>query len=354
MSEIHDLVRRLGKAEAKTELVGNIEGNADLPTPTRLRLAAEMADRVEKAAAIMADDSSAFNISYSGFCILGLPHKQLSSVKDSWERCSADGRFSLSIEPGRLRLGGKQIDFGVPYGSKARLILLYLQTQAMLSKSREVRLGSSLYDWLGRMGIPVGGSTYKAVKEQANRISAAKLAFSWNGDKGGHKYDGFERDSIIRRGVIFSDDDASADHRQPRLWEDVVVLSETFYNALESHPVPVSEAAIRAISNESWAIDAYIWLSYRLHSLKKPTLVTWSDLRDQFGPGESYKKLSAFKAKFTPVLHSALAVYPEAKVDMETKNRMGIILYPSPSAVPYAKPQQVILPNKTDLKRFSS
>jgi hypothetical protein len=343
MGEVHDLVARLGRERAKAELVSNVMLDGSLAPRTRDRLAADIAEQVDKAAAVMQDDSSAFNISYSGFCILALPHKALPKPTDKWERTAADGRFSLLIEPGSLRIGGKHVDFGVPYGSKARLILLYLQTQAMLSKSREIRLGSSLYEWMGRMGIPIGGPNYRAVREQANRISAAKLAFSWEGEKGGRRYDGFERDSIVRRGVIFSDDDAIADPRQARLWEDLVVLSETFYNALEAHPVPVSEAAIRAISNESWAIDAYIWLAYRLHSLKKPTLVTWADLRDQFGPGPAYRRLSNFKMKFAPVLQSALAVYPEAKVDMESKNRMGVILHPSPPAVPQTK-MQVLLP----------
>ena len=346
MSEIHDLVARLGKDDAKFELVQRYEQDLLIPEKTRQRLAAEVADQVEKAASVMLDDSNAFNISYSGFCILALPHKALPNATDKWERVGGDGRFSLLIEPGSLRVGGKRIDYGVPYGSKARLILLYLQTQAMLNKSREIRLGSSLYNWLGRMGIPVGGANYKSVKDQANRINAAKLGFSWRGDRDGTGYDGFESDSIVRRGIIF-DDDRGIDGRQARLWDDHIVLSETFYNALQSHPVPVSEAAIRAISNESWTIDAYVWLTYRLHSLKKPTMVTWSDLRDQFGPGPAYRRLSNFKMKFTPVLQSALAVYPEAKVDLESRNKMGIILHPSPPAVAPAKLHQVRLVSGT-------
>jgi hypothetical protein len=348
MAEIHDLVARLGKEGAKAELVGRL-ADPVIPVKTRQRLAASLVEQVEKAAAMMADDTGVFNISYSGFCILALPHKALPKPTDKWERTHADGRFSLLIEPGSLRIGGKRLEFGVPFGSKARLILLYLQTQALLNRSREIRLGSSLYEWLNRMGIPVGGPNYRAVREQANRISAAKLSFSWSGERDGQRYDGFEHDSIVKRGVIFAGDEM-ADPAQPRLWEDTIVLSETFYNALESHPVPVSEAAIRAISNESWAIDAYIWLAYRLHSLEKPTLVTWANLRDQFGPGPAYQRLSNFKLKFTPVLHSALAVYPEAKVDLESKNKQGIVLYPSPPAIPQAKTHQVLLPTHAEVQ----
>jgi len=340
MAEIHDLVMRLGKDGAKSELI------ARLPDKDKERLATSLVEQVEKAAQIMLDDSNAFSISYSGFCVLALPHKALPNSTDKWERTVADGKYSLRIEPGSLRIGGNWQEFGVPFGSRARLILLYLQTQALYHNSREIRLGSSLYDWLGRMNIPVGGQAYKAVKEQSNRIRAAKLAFSMAGEKDGRSYDGFQQDFIVKSGVIFSDDDLSADPRQQRLWEDVIVLSETFFQALSAHPVPVSEAAIRAISNESWAIDCYVWLCYRLHNLKKPTLVTWADLRDQFGPSVAYRRLSNFKQKFMPVLCSALAVYPEAKVDIESKSKQGIILYPSPPAVSRDRIHAVSLPEK--------
>jgi len=55
----------------------------------------------------------------------------------------------------------------VPFGSHARLILLYLQTEALRTGSREVELGSSMRAWLFRVGIPAGGITGKSVRDQA-------------------------------------------------------------------------------------------------------------------------------------------------------------------------------------------
>ena len=37
---------------------------------------------------------------------------------------------------------------GVPYGSRARLIILYLQSEALKTQSREVELGKTLHAWL--------------------------------------------------------------------------------------------------------------------------------------------------------------------------------------------------------------
>ena len=57
------------------------------------------------------------------------------------------------------------------------MILLYLQTQAVRTGSREVALGRSMRDWMERMGLAVGGETAHALREQAARISACSLKF---------------------------------------------------------------------------------------------------------------------------------------------------------------------------------
>ena len=76
------------------------------------------------------------------------------------------------------------------------------------------------------------------------------------------------------------------------------------------------------------AIDVYIWLAYRLHSLNKPTPVSWTAIHSQFGAG--FRLVRQIKPTFTEALNLALAVYPEAHVAIEPT---GIILYPSPPAV---------------------
>ena len=62
-------------------------------------------------------------------------------------------------------------------------------------------------------------------------------------------------------------------------------LSEPFFEQLKRHPVPVEEAAIRAVNNNSMALDLYAWLAYRLHSLSGPRPITWRALNEQFGQG---------------------------------------------------------------------
>jgi len=76
------------------------------------------------------------------------------------------------------------------------------------------------------------------------------------------------------------------------------------------------------------ALDVYCWLAYRLHSLSKPTPISWTAIRQQFGAG--FRKTSHFKPSFMDNLELAHAVYPDAKLET---NEQGLILYPSPPPV---------------------
>jgi Plasmid encoded RepA protein len=83
---------------------------------------------VDIAAEVMADESQRIGISYTGFCLTSLPHKRLPD-EQTWEK--KGHRVTLWVEPGRMKARGKVVTYGVPYGARARMILLYLQTQAV-------------------------------------------------------------------------------------------------------------------------------------------------------------------------------------------------------------------------------
>ena len=130
---------------------------------------------VDIAAEVLADERQKIGISYTGFCLTSLPHKRLADDQ-IWER--KGHKVTLVVEPGALRVTRKMVKFGVPFGSRARMILLFLQTEAVRTNSREVELGRSMRSWMERLGLSVGGETARALKEQAARISACSLKFS--------------------------------------------------------------------------------------------------------------------------------------------------------------------------------
>lgn len=297
MAQIHQLILRDGVSEAR-------------------RQAATKHERalVEAAYRVLSEDAEKMGFTYSGFALTSLPHKPIQEL--FWRR--EGHKVTLLLESGRDRLG-KPV--GVPYGSYARFILLFLQSEAIRTGSREIELGRSMRVWLGTMGLSIGGTTYRLVAEQARRISSCRLQFfSSRGELEVMKHGGFVDGSITMTGV---------DTDQPALWNDRVLLNEEFYRALREHPVPVSEAGLRAIGPRSMVIDVYIWLAYRLHALTSDVSVSWPALHSQFGAG--FQLIRKFRAHFIECLELAMAAYPDARVSVDER---GLTLRPSRPAIP--------------------
>jgi len=282
-------------------------------------------DVIEAASLYLSEEESALSFAFSGWAQCALPHKRLPPDQP-WEVESA--RMRLVVEPGRRPKigdsGERGLEWvGVPFGAYARLILLYLQTQALRTGSREVELGRSWREWMLRIGIPWGGKSGRGVREQAELLSRCRLTFHLQGDG---RTTGLLNVGIVDKALFL---DEGGDGRQGRLTLETAKLSEGFYEALKRHPIPLEEAAIKALANNSAALDCYIWLAYRLHVLRAPKLVTWQALKAQHGT--AYKNLYHFKIRFAGVLALATAVYPDAHVDVVDA---GVMLKPSKPPVP--------------------
>lgn len=197
---------------------------------------------VDAAASYMASEDSSSAYLFSGWAQAALPHKRLPD--DAAWQVSTD-RVTLIVEPGRRASADGPVSVGVPYGSRARLILLYLQSQALKTGSREVSLGSSLRDWLRRMDIAPGGNSIAGVREQAERIARCRLSFQIRGANG--------KSGLVQQQVVDTAMFADAEDSSSGGFVETVQLSQTFFDQLRRHPVPVEDSAIRAISRHSVA-----------------------------------------------------------------------------------------------------
>jgi Plasmid encoded RepA protein len=273
-------------------------------------LASARSKREKKALQIamsfMADESVDPGFVHPSMCLTVLPHRA-QPADTTWERLGPYASLEVIPLPQRDR-----IYRGVPYGPKARLILLYLQEEAVKTNSRKVELGRSMRQWLLAMGVPINGKNYTTILDQARRIESSVIRFSYKNQEGTGRW----QDSIIRGSFDPFEGDGS------------VELSEGFYRALQEHPVPVAENAVRRLADTCMPLDLYLWLAYRLHALSRPTIVSWAALHAQFGA--STKELFHFKPRFRRDIDLAMAVYPGAKVDLLEG---GVRLWPSPPAV---------------------
>ncbi len=296
MGEVHQLIMKHGVEEARRQAVTKHKRQV-----------------VEAAYQVLSEDAERMGFTYSGFALTSLPHKPQTA--STWRR--EGHNLTLVLQAGVDRT---ERSIGLPYGSYARFILLFLQREAIRTGSREIELGRSMRIWLGHMGLSIGGETYRRVNEQAKRISACTLMFF--SDRSGGEL--MRRGGFVDGALTMTD----ALSEQPGLWQERVLLNDEFYRALREHPVPVSEAALRAIGPKSMVIDVYIWLAYRLHALGRDVEIGWPSLHTQFGSG--YTRLRAFRAHFIEALSLANAVYPEANLSIGER---GVILRPSRPAI---------------------
>ena len=273
---------------------------------------------VEAAAGWASDEDIGTGYMYSGWCQTALPHRRPADDAAIW-KLETDSMMLL-VEPGvRVEPGGDPVHVGVPFGAIARLILIYLQSEALRTGSRDVELGGSLRGFLGRLGISVGGKTTTIVREQVERISRCRLTFH-AARRGGSV--------LVNQNIVDVAMFVSSNGNQGNLFVETARLGETFFQQLRQHAVPLDEAAIRHIHNSSMALDVYCWLAYRLHSLSADKSISWAALAGQFGAGIKLRK--HFKPAFTESLALAQAVYRDARVEV---TETGLILRPSPPPV---------------------
>ena len=261
---------------------------------------------IEIATGVLADDGDDRVFTHPVLCLTILPHRARPE-HEIWKR--VNGPYTLMVQPTADHDGTY---YGVPHGSKARLILLYLQTEAVKTNSRMIELGTSMRRWLRNMGVTITGPNYQEVRRQAQKIERALVSFTFTGGDATVSW----QDTIIRG----SFERPCSDEVR------TVELSESFFKSITERPVPVCEAAIRLLGERCMALDLYLWLAYRLHSLQRPTMVSWTSLHSQFGAAT--RLLKHFKPHFAREIEAALAAYPDARVDLHED---GIRLHPSPS-----------------------
>jgi len=236
----------------------------------------------------------------------GLPFHNPGDAR-VWER--QQGNAALRIEAGAVadpRAGGFR-SVGVPFGEKARLVLIHLTGEALRTGSPVVEVEDSLTAYVRELGLPTDGRTIGTVKEQLTRLSAATVRLAYFADGRAAQVN-----AALVKGLELW---APRDPRQRVLWPSTVRLSDDYFASIQNHAIPLARPAIRALAHSALALDAYCWLAQRLYRVPmgRPQPVSWVALRDQFGQG--FARERDFRRQFRDTLRGVLAVYPDAKVE---------------------------------------
>jgi len=236
----------------------------------------------------------------------GLPYRNPGDDARHFTRSS--GAFSLRIEAGALPApGGGFVEVGMPYGARARLLLLHLCADAVKQQSPVVEVADSFTAFAKSIGLNTSGRNLRSLRDQINRMSVVSMRLAKRGD-------GY---TDVFQGPVFSKLRAELPPfaEQLPLWTSHIEFSPDFYSSLERNAVPLRKEAIYALKHSARALDIYCWLAHRLYRVdfRSPVSIKWTTLRHQFG--EPSQKMESWKRAFIAALKQALEVYPQAKVE---------------------------------------
>ncbi|MGH9434905.1 MAG: replication protein RepA [Terriglobia bacterium] len=248
-----------------------------------------------------------------------LPHKNPGNIP-VWTR--SNGNLTVGIQPGvNLQTG---MSHGYPYGTVPRLLLFWITSEAIRTKSRRLELGHSLNGFMAALGLnSSNGSTgakrsdARRLRDQMERLFEARISFLMVSEQDGQRGERRRNMDVVDDRQFWWD---SRHPDQPVLWGSWIELGERFYDAITASPVPADMRALRALKRSPLALDLYAWLSYeafRAHKGDKPRFESWTQLHAHLGA--EYSRMNDFRRFAKAALAKIKAVYSGLKLG----KRMG-------------------------------
>lgn len=245
-----------------------------------------------------------------------LPHSDPGEVP-IWGR--QNGNIAFAIQPG---FAPSQDDdqpklLGLPYGSIPRLLVIWLTTEIVHKKTRNIILGPTLSSFMHQIGlIPSGGrwGTISRLKDQMQRLFSARIGSCILDEQEDITNFKFDSVNIAKTQLWWNPKEPD----QTTLWESEIELSQEFFEMIKDTSFPIDMRIINVIKNSSFELDLYCWLTHRTFRLReKTTFIPWKPLSEQFGA--NYDCLRDFKKAFLSKIKNILIVSPDIKI-LESKD----------------------------------
>ena len=169
-------------------------------------------------------------------------------------------------------------DNKLPYGNFPRLILAWISTEVVRTRSRVIVLGPSLAKFMKTLGVysSGGGRDQIKLRNQMRRLFGCTVQLSY---KEGNE-EQFVNSPIASRGKYWWNPDNNS--ALPG-WNSKIVLGEDLFNEIIRHPLPLDMTTLTALKRSTLGLDLYLWLVYRTFALRAPLRLSWQQVYGQFG-----------------------------------------------------------------------
>lgn len=259
---------------------------------------------------------------HSVLAICSLPYTRQDIAKREWER--KQGQMKLLVQAGKLMSpNGEWIDQPLPFGSRARLLLLHTCSEAIRQKKPVIEIEDSLSGFMKAMGLKVTGGkngSLNSFKQQINALAACTMSIGL--------FDGNKSSTVSSKPFSKIDVWFQKDPTQPMLWPSTLTFSPEFYQTLTKHALPVNMHAVRAFSASARKLDLLFWLGFRINGTEVTRSISWQSLQEQFGDG--YARMDNFQRDFVREMNEIKEVFPKLPVKF---NDNGISISPGASEV---------------------
>ena len=256
--------RQRGELVPIGEVIDDLDGPAIPSASPQTRHSFTVADQVNQlVGASEADADLGFMARLLALC--SLPR---TNPGDRLQYKRVNGPYKLYMIAG----GGNKL----PFGNIPRLLLAWVTTEAVRTQSRELILGSSLSEFMGKLGMDSVGGARTRLRNQMRRLFNAHVQLVYEDELG----EASVSSSVTSRTEFWWD---PKQPDVPMLWDSKIELGWDFFNEIIHRPVPLDMNTLTALKRSSLGLDLYLWLVYRTFPLRAPQRITWRQVYRQFG-----------------------------------------------------------------------
>ncbi|MGH9436681.1 MAG: replication protein RepA [Terriglobia bacterium] len=244
-------------------------------------------------------------------------------------RCPAPGTLKYTRRNGRfvLEIVGHP-DFGLPFGQD-RLIPLWVATLAVRQKSKTI-LFRSAAEILEEFDLPRDGPHYRRLVDGFKRIFTSTIYFGTEAQTNREQLWDYRRFHFFDRLKVWYAREGIADAKPASNAGNIIGLSESFWQEIQAHPIPVDRNVVRGLTNNAGCLDLYMWLAWRCFNAKrteKVPLFGAAGLATQLGVFE-YTRDRNFRKRLREWLKTVSLYWPECPAQL-TEDGLALFVAPA-------------------------